>query len=152
MHISFKGSSGGSLVATPDCEIAVLGSNPAISPAYSGLPVLRWAAIWMALCCKLSSEGRQRRILTIGTSFYQINYVNIFSKAKLKERIAIYVNTSLVGRLVIIYKRPGSIYGQKQNLSIDISWHCPFQASSFKAYLYSWASLSFTIFWWYCPF
>jgi hypothetical protein len=38
------GSSGGSLVATPDCEI--LGSNPAISPAYSGLPVLRWAAIW----------------------------------------------------------------------------------------------------------
>jgi hypothetical protein len=40
-----KGSSGGSLVATPDCEAAVLGSNPAISPAYSGLPVLRWAAI-----------------------------------------------------------------------------------------------------------
>ncbi len=40
------GSSGGSLVATPDCEAAVLGSNPAISPAYSGLPVLRWAAIW----------------------------------------------------------------------------------------------------------
>jgi hypothetical protein len=31
------GSSGGSLVATPDCETAVLGSNPAISPAYSGL-------------------------------------------------------------------------------------------------------------------
>ncbi len=41
-----KGSSGGSLVATPDCKTAVLGSNPAISPAYSGLPVLRWAAIW----------------------------------------------------------------------------------------------------------
>jgi hypothetical protein len=41
------GSSGGSLVATPDCAIAVLGSNPAISPAYSGLPVLRWAAIWV---------------------------------------------------------------------------------------------------------
>jgi hypothetical protein len=40
------GSSGGSLVATPDCETAVLGSNPAISPAYSRLPVLRWAAIW----------------------------------------------------------------------------------------------------------
>ncbi len=35
------GSSGGSLVATPDCEAAVLGSNPAISPAYRGLPVLR---------------------------------------------------------------------------------------------------------------
>ncbi len=31
------GSSSGSLVATPDCKAAVLGSNPAISPAYSGL-------------------------------------------------------------------------------------------------------------------
>jgi hypothetical protein len=41
-----KKSSGGSLVATPDCETAVLGSNPAISSAYSGLPILRWAAIW----------------------------------------------------------------------------------------------------------
>jgi hypothetical protein len=40
------GSSGGSLVATPDCDTAFLGSNPAISPAYSGLPVLRWDAIW----------------------------------------------------------------------------------------------------------
>jgi hypothetical protein len=40
------GSSGGSLELTPDCKTAVLGSNPAISPAYSGLPVLRWAAIW----------------------------------------------------------------------------------------------------------
>jgi hypothetical protein len=39
------GSSGGSLVATPDCETAALGSNPAISPAYSGLPVFRRAAI-----------------------------------------------------------------------------------------------------------
>jgi hypothetical protein len=39
-------SSDGSLVATPDCETAVLSSNPAISLAYSGLPVLRWAAIW----------------------------------------------------------------------------------------------------------
>ncbi len=40
------GSSGGSLVVTPDCKTAVLGSKPAISPVYSGLPVLRWAAIW----------------------------------------------------------------------------------------------------------
>jgi hypothetical protein len=40
------GNSGGSLVETPDCETVVLGSNPAISQAYSGLPVLRWAAIW----------------------------------------------------------------------------------------------------------
>ncbi len=40
------GNSGGSLEATPDCETAVLGSNPAISSAYSELPVLRWAAIW----------------------------------------------------------------------------------------------------------
>ncbi len=44
--VAHHGSSGGSLVATPDCEIAVLGTNPAISPAYSGLSVLRWAAIW----------------------------------------------------------------------------------------------------------
>ncbi len=40
------GSSGGSLVAAPDCKPAVPGSNPAISPAYSGLPILGWAAIW----------------------------------------------------------------------------------------------------------
>jgi hypothetical protein len=53
------GSSGGSLGAVvahweqwwligSDTRLytAVLGSNPAISPAYSGLPVLRWAAIW----------------------------------------------------------------------------------------------------------
>jgi hypothetical protein len=29
-----------------DYILAVPGTNPAISPAYSGLPVLRWAAIW----------------------------------------------------------------------------------------------------------
>jgi hypothetical protein len=34
------------LVATPDCKRTVLGLKPADSPAYSGLPVLRWAAIW----------------------------------------------------------------------------------------------------------
>jgi hypothetical protein len=39
-------SSGGSYVATPDCETAVLGLSPAISPVYSGLPFLRWVAIW----------------------------------------------------------------------------------------------------------
>jgi hypothetical protein len=50
-----------------NCATAVLGSNPAISPTYSGLPVLRWAAIWMALPCRLSSEGRQKSI-NIGTS------------------------------------------------------------------------------------
>jgi hypothetical protein len=38
-------SSGGSLVVTPDCETVVLGSNPAISPAYRGLPIFRWDAI-----------------------------------------------------------------------------------------------------------
>jgi hypothetical protein len=34
---------------------AVLGSNPAISPAYSGLPVLKWAAMgWhFAVGCPL---------------------------------------------------------------------------------------------------
>jgi hypothetical protein len=56
------GSSGGSLIATPDCETAVLGSNSEIPPAYSGLLVLRWAAIWDGTCCRLSSERRQRRI------------------------------------------------------------------------------------------
>jgi hypothetical protein len=40
LHVSGDwGSNGGSLVATPDCETAVWGSNPAIPPAYSG-----WAA------------------------------------------------------------------------------------------------------------
>jgi hypothetical protein len=44
--VSYCGSNGGSLVVTPDYKPAVLGSNPAISPAYSGLPILGWAAIW----------------------------------------------------------------------------------------------------------
>ncbi len=43
---NIKGSSGSSLVATSDCKPAVLGSNLAISPAKSGLPILGWAAIW----------------------------------------------------------------------------------------------------------
>jgi hypothetical protein len=43
---SLVGSSGGSLVVTPDCQPAVSGSNPAISPAYSGLPIFGWGAIW----------------------------------------------------------------------------------------------------------
>jgi hypothetical protein len=35
-------------------ETAVLGSNPVISPAYSGLPVLSRAAIWdFTACCPL---------------------------------------------------------------------------------------------------
>jgi hypothetical protein len=44
--ITTDGSSGGSFVATPDCKPAVPGLNPAISPAYSGLLILGWAAIW----------------------------------------------------------------------------------------------------------
>ncbi len=44
--VAHQGSIGGSLVATPDCKPAVPGSNPAISPAYSGLQILGWAAIW----------------------------------------------------------------------------------------------------------
>jgi hypothetical protein len=44
--VAHYGSSGGSLVATPDCKPAVLRSNPSISPAFSGLPVLRWAVNW----------------------------------------------------------------------------------------------------------
>jgi hypothetical protein len=59
---SLSGSSGGSLVVTPDCETAVLGSNPAISQAYSGFQTLDGLASGMALCCRLSSEGRQRRM------------------------------------------------------------------------------------------
>jgi hypothetical protein len=49
---------------TPDCETEVLGSRPAMSPAYSGLPVLGWAAIRDSTLLWLSSEGRQRRIET----------------------------------------------------------------------------------------
>jgi hypothetical protein len=55
-----SGSSGGSMLATLDCETVVLGSNPAISPAYTvdcesldGLPS------GVALPCRLSSEGRE---------------------------------------------------------------------------------------------
>ncbi len=44
--VAHWGNRGGSFVVTPDCETVVLALNPAISPAYSGLPVLRWAAIW----------------------------------------------------------------------------------------------------------
>ncbi len=55
-HIRSSGGLSGAVVAhsgavvahryaTPDCETAALGSNPAISPAYIGLPVLRWAAV-----------------------------------------------------------------------------------------------------------
>jgi hypothetical protein len=44
--VALGGSSGSSLVATPDCKRALPGSNPAISPAYSGLSILGWAAIW----------------------------------------------------------------------------------------------------------
>jgi hypothetical protein len=47
---------------TLDCETAIQGSNSAISLAYSGLPFLRWVAMWDGTYCRLSSEGRQRRI------------------------------------------------------------------------------------------
>ncbi len=44
---SFASNGGfGSLVAKADCKPAALDSNLAISPAYSGLPVLNFAAIW----------------------------------------------------------------------------------------------------------
>ncbi len=56
--VAHCGSSGGSLVVTPDCETAVLGSNPAISPAYSGLKPLDGLPSGMALQCRLSSEGQ----------------------------------------------------------------------------------------------
>jgi hypothetical protein len=51
-------------VVTQDCKPAVPGSNPAISPAYSGLPILRWLPFGTVLHCRLSSEGWQRRINT----------------------------------------------------------------------------------------
>ncbi len=46
LYYSRKKIDTGAAVAIPDCETAVLGLNLAISPAYSGLSVLRWAAIW----------------------------------------------------------------------------------------------------------
>jgi hypothetical protein len=52
----------------------VLGSNPAISPAYNGLPILRWAALELVLHCRLSSEGQQRIISTKRTSGPQKNH------------------------------------------------------------------------------
>jgi hypothetical protein len=55
------------LIATPDYETAVLGSNPVISPAYSGLQSLDGLPSGMALCCRLSFERRQRGIEIIGT-------------------------------------------------------------------------------------
>ncbi len=44
--VAHLGSSVGSLIAAPDSKPAVLGSDPAISPAFSGLTVLRRAAFW----------------------------------------------------------------------------------------------------------
>ncbi len=57
-------SSGGSFIATLDCKPAVPGSNLAISPAYSRLLVVRWAAICDGILLWRSSEGQQRRINT----------------------------------------------------------------------------------------
>jgi hypothetical protein len=56
------GSSDGPLVPIPDCKPAVLGLNPpAISPAYSGLPVLRWAAIWDG-CPLRGGRGEHKQV------------------------------------------------------------------------------------------
>jgi hypothetical protein len=55
-------SSDGSFVATPGCKPAFPGSNSTISTAYSGLPVLRWAAIWngnFTLGCPLRGGRRE---------------------------------------------------------------------------------------------
>jgi hypothetical protein len=88
-------SDGGSLVATPDCEAAVLDSNLAISPAYNGLPVHGWAAIWgMALCCRLSSEGPQKRIQTKGTYVppkkFKEKKVLLMKKPEVKNLMQVY--------------------------------------------------------------
>ncbi len=54
--------SGGSLVATLDCDTAVLGSNPAISQPTLGCQSLDGLPSGMALPCMLSCEGRHRSI------------------------------------------------------------------------------------------
>jgi hypothetical protein len=61
-YLSEQWSSGDSLqgAVVAHCETAVQSSNPAISTTYSGLPVLRWAAIWDVTSLQ-ASEGWQRR-------------------------------------------------------------------------------------------
>jgi hypothetical protein len=55
-------SSSGSLVATPGCKPVVSGSNPAISQASSGLPLLDGLPSGMVLHCRLSSKWQERKI------------------------------------------------------------------------------------------
>jgi hypothetical protein len=68
IFIGGGGRSGGLLVAKPDCKTAVLGSNPASPQPTVDCQSLDGLQSGMALPCRLSSEGRQRRILTTGTS------------------------------------------------------------------------------------
>ncbi len=88
--ISGFGCSGGSMVATLDCKLAVPGSNPTISQAYSGLPVLIWAVIW---------EGcpqRRRNTKKASGPLITINKINK------NLRDANYCNSP--GILLLIYK------------------------------------------------
>jgi hypothetical protein len=56
------------LVATPDCETAVLGSNPAISPATVDCQSLDGLPSGIVLQCRLFFVGQQRRIKTVKAS------------------------------------------------------------------------------------
>ncbi len=58
------GSSGGSLVATPDCKPAVPGSNQQSPQPTVDCQSLDGLPSGMVLHCRLSSEGRQKRINT----------------------------------------------------------------------------------------
>jgi hypothetical protein len=60
---------------------AELGSNPAISPEYIGLPVLRLPS-GMGLHCRLSSEGRQRIINTRKGFWSTKNHSGLFTLHK----------------------------------------------------------------------
>jgi hypothetical protein len=84
------GRSGGSLVATPDCKPTVLGSNPADSPAYSGLPVLSWAAIWdgsFTVGCPLSAakENINKKRMSSPSKTIKEKKVFIFFHSKVAE-------------------------------------------------------------------
>jgi hypothetical protein len=66
------------LLVTPDCKLVVSGSNPAISPVNSGLPVLRCGAIWNG-----PLGGWQGRIY-IKRGFW--------SNKTIKEKITLFLN------------------------------------------------------------
>ncbi len=62
-------NSGGSLIATPERKPAVPGLNPEISPAYSGLPVLRRVDFldgnFTVDCLLRGSRGVYKKVLLV---------------------------------------------------------------------------------------